>query len=153
MFTQSRIGFSLNPRDKILNVINYYIYFFILWFSIVSTFLAYSFSRKIAKYMLDNWRTRVNGILGFSLSNAIRMLVFGAIHCFLRDDYNFQLTALITTETIYVLCLLMMMKFWKNHKVCFKIWFTIIFAVLRILLQFTFFYQQKYALVGTNTKV
>ena len=79
LFSQIKLGFSLNPRDKMLNVFNYMIYFFVVWFSVVSCFLAYWMSRRLAKYILDNWRTRVYGLLSYSLTNAVRMLVTGAI--------------------------------------------------------------------------
>ena len=79
------MGFSLNPRDKALNVLNYLVFFFVTWFSVVSCFLAYWLSRRLAEYILDNWRVRVRGLLSFSLANAGRMLVFGALHSLLRD--------------------------------------------------------------------
>ena len=84
MFTQISKGFSLNPRDKILNVVNYMIYFIIIWFAVVSCFLSYYINKKLTKYILDNWRTRVMGLLTYSLSNAFRMLIFGGIHSLLR---------------------------------------------------------------------
>lgn len=84
MFSQSYLGFSINPKDKFLNVAGCLLCFFILWLSMASCFLAYYFSRKLSKYVLDNWRTRVNGLLSYSLSNAARMIIFGAIHSLLR---------------------------------------------------------------------
>ena len=84
LFSQISKGFSLSPRDKILNVINYLIYFFIIWFSVVSIFLCYYLSRKCSKYILNNWRTRINGLISYSVTNAVRMLVFGAVHSLLR---------------------------------------------------------------------
>ena len=48
LFSQTQLGFSLNPRDKMLNVLNYMLYFFIVWFSVVSCFLAYWMTRKLA---------------------------------------------------------------------------------------------------------
>ena len=85
LFTQVQRGFSLNRRDKALNVLNYIVYFFIIWFAVVSCFLSYYLSRKLTKYILDNWRTRVKGLLTYSLSNTFRMLVFGGLHSLLRS--------------------------------------------------------------------
>ena len=85
LFSQVRLGFSLSPRDKLLNVLSYLFYFIIIWSSVVSTFLAYWLSRKLAKYVLDNWKTRIHGLLAASLINSVRMLVLGGIHSLLRS--------------------------------------------------------------------
>jgi hypothetical protein len=80
------LGFSLTPKDKIFNVLSYFLYFIIIWLSVVSCFMAYYINKKLTKYILDNWRTRVNGLLAYSLTNAIRMLIFGAVHSLLRHS-------------------------------------------------------------------
>ena len=85
MFTQITKGFSLNPRDKMLNVLNYLVYFIVIWLAVVSCFLSYYYNKKLTKYILDNWRTRVLGLLSYSLTNAFRMIIFGAIHSLLRS--------------------------------------------------------------------
>ena len=87
LFSQISRGFSLNPKDKALNALNYIVYFFVLWFAVVSCFLCYYINRKLTKYILDNWRTRVFGLLTYSITNAIRMLILGAIHSLLRSHH------------------------------------------------------------------
>ena len=85
MFSQVHLSFSLSPRDKMLNVFNYLVYFLAIWLSVVSCFLSFYLNKKLAKYILDNWRSRVHGLLTYSITNAIRMLIFGAIHSLLRN--------------------------------------------------------------------
>ena len=48
LFSQVRLGFSLNPRDKMLNVLNYLLYFLALWASVVSCFLAFWTARRLS---------------------------------------------------------------------------------------------------------
>jgi hypothetical protein len=85
LFSQISMGYSLNPKDKAINVLNYLIYFLVIWFSVVSCFLSYYFNTKLAKYVLDNWKTSIIGMLTFSLTNAVRLLVTGALHSLLRN--------------------------------------------------------------------
>jgi len=79
------MGYSLTPKDKAFNVLNYLIYFLIFWFSLVCCFLSYYFNKKLAKYVLDNWKTSITGLLTFSLTNAGRLFVTGALHSLLRN--------------------------------------------------------------------
>ena len=150
MFSQITLGFSLNPRDKILNVVNYMIYFFVVWFSVVSSFLAYWMSRRLAKYILDNWKTKIYGLLSYSLVNAVRMIALGAIHSLMRS-HSFQLPLLLIIQTFYVLFFIFSMNYWKAHRVSFKIWFTVVFSLLRIALQTVLILQQKGELVGSGS--
>ena len=78
LFSQISMGFSLNPRDKALNVLSYLIFFVVIFLSIVSCFLAYWKSSHLAKYILDNWKARL-------LTNTVRMLILGGIHSLLRS--------------------------------------------------------------------
>ena len=133
LFTQISMGFSLNPRDKMLNVLNYLIYFVIIWVSVVSSFLCYYLNKKLTKFVIDYWRTKINGLLAFSLVNTVRHLVMGALHSLLRS-HSLQLPLLLGTEVVYMLFLLMMMKYWKTTKVAYRVWFTCIFIMLRVFL-------------------
>ena len=141
------MGFSLNPKDKALTALNYLIYFFIIWFSVVSCFLCYYLNKKLTKYILDNWRTRVFGLLAYSLTNAIRMLVFGAIHSLLRASY-WQLPLLLGFELVYGAFFILSMRYWKAHKLAYKVWFTVVFALLRICLLVMLWCQQSFQLEG-----
>lgn len=151
MFSQSYLGFSLSPKDKLLAVFSYLLYFVILWFSVVSCFLAYYFSRKLSKYILDNWRSRFTGLLGYSVTNAVRMVVFAAIHNFLRFDYDLQLKLLMAAEGCYIGFLVYAIRAWKAHKVEFKLWFGMVFAGLRMALQGALWLQQASGVVGTES--
>ena len=119
------MGFSLNPRDKMLNVLNYLLYFFIVWFSVVSCFLAYWMTRRLAKYLLDNWRTRIHGLLAYSFTNSIRMLVFGGIHSLLRTS-SLQLPLLLSAEVVYVVILIVFMSYWRSQRVAFKVVYSLL---------------------------
>ena len=134
LFSQISMGFSLNPKDKALNVLNYMIYFLIIWISVVSCFLCYYLNRKLTKYILDNWKTRVQGLLTYSLTNAARMMIFGAIHSLLRSSH-LQLPLLFGAELTYIVLILLMMRYWRAHKVSYKVWFSVVFALLRMCLQ------------------
>ena len=149
LFSQISMGFSLNPRDKMLTALNYIVYFFIFWISIVSCFLCYYLNRKLTKYILDNWRTRVFGLLTFSLTNTVRMMIFGALHSLLRTS-DLQLPLLLSAELCYIGFLLFSMSYWRIHKVAYKVWFTICFASLRSFLQICLWIQQSDNLVGSN---
>jgi hypothetical protein len=151
MFSQSYLGFSLDAKDKLLNVVSILLFFLSFLFSIVSCFLAYYLSRKLSKYILDNWRSRINGLLGYSLSNAVRMVVFAAIHNFLRFQCDAQLKLLMAAEISYIACIFYALKRWQVHKVEFKLWFAIIFSALRVALQGTLLLQQESGLVGTES--
>jgi len=96
LFSQIAMGFSLNPKDKALTALNYIIYFFIIWFSVVSSFLCFYLNKKLTKYILDNWRTRVFGLLTYSITNAVRMVLLGALHSLLRS-HDLQLPILMGT--------------------------------------------------------
>ena len=151
LFSQTQMGFSLNPRDKALNVLNYLLYFFLIWFSVVSCFLAYWMTRKLAMYLLDNWRTKVYGLIAYSLTNTVRMLVLGAIHSLLRTSST-QLPLLLSAEAIYIAFLIFCMSYWRAHRVAFKVWFTVCFAMLRIALQGVLMLQQR-GCMGTGSEV
>jgi hypothetical protein len=94
LFSQISLGFSLTPKDKMFNVLSYLIYFIIIWVSVVSSFMAYYLNRKLAKYIIDNWRSRVQGLIAFSITNAVRMMLFGAVHSLMRS-HPWQLPVLM----------------------------------------------------------
>ena len=142
LFSQVRMGFSLNPRDKAINVLNYLFYLCVFWVSVVSCFLAYWLSRHLGKNILKNWRVRLNGLLAYSLINTMRMLVFGGIHSLLRS-HPIQLPLLLGSEVLYVMFLLFCMNFWRAHMVIWKILFTISFSFLRMAIQFILIFQQR----------
>ena len=148
----TQMGFSLNPRDKMLSVLNYLLYFFIVWFSVVSCFLAYWMTRNLAKYLLDNWRTRIHGLLAYSFTNIIRMLVFGGIHSLLRSS-SLQLPLLLSAEIVYVVFLIVCMSYWRSHKVAFKVWFSVCFALMRICLQGVMIIQERGCIPGSGSEV
>lgn len=122
-------------------MLNYLFYFLVIWFSVVSTFLAYWLSRKLAKYVLDNWRTRIHGLLAASLITSCRMLIMGGTHSLLRS-HSAQLPILLGIEVVYVSVFLFFMKFWRAHKVAYRIWFTVCFALLRTCLLVLLILQQ-----------
>ena len=150
LFSQVTMTFSFNFRDKMINVLNLLVYFLVIWFSVVSCFLAYYFNKKLAKYILGNWRTRINGLLTYSLTNAGRMLVFGAVHSLLRS-HPAQLPLLMGLEILYVAFLICSMSLWRTHRVAYKAWFTVVFALVRVSLQLTLIIQQKAGVVGTGS--
>ena len=152
LFSQVSMGFSLNPRDKMLNVLNYMLYFFIVWSSVVSCFLAYWMTKRLAKYLLDNWRTRIHGLLAYSFTNSIRMLVFGGIHSLLRTS-SLQLPILLSAEIVYVVILIVFMSYWRSQKVAFKVWFTVCFALMRICLQGVVIIQERGGISGSGSEV
>ena len=154
LFSQTSLGFSLNPRDKLLNVLNYLFYFVIILLSVVSCFLAYWLSRRLAKYLLDNWKTKLYGLLAFSLTNTVRMLVLGALHSLLRS-HPAQLPLLLSVEVVYIVFLVFCMGYWRAHRVSFKIWFTVVFSMLRIGMQTMMIVQQniQYSQSGVELKL
>ena len=85
MFSQKNLLFSLNFRDKMFNLVGIFSFFFIFFASVVSCFMSYYLCKKLSKYILDNWRTKVHGLLCYSISNFGRMLVFGCLHNLLRS--------------------------------------------------------------------
>ena len=143
LFSQTSLSFSLNPRDKFLNVLNYMFYFVIILLSVVSCFWAYWQSRRLANYLLDNWRTKLYGLLAYSLTNTVRMLVLGAFHSLLRS-HPAQLPLLLSTEVIYIAFLIFCMGYWRAHRVAFKIWFTVLFSLLRMVIQTLMIFQQSF---------
>lgn len=150
LFSQMSLGFSLTPKDKMFNVISYFLYFIILWLTIVSSFIAYYLNKKLTKYIIGNWRSRVEGLLAYSVSNAIRMLIFGAIHSLLRS-HSLQLPLLLLFEVLFLVFLFFSLTVKAFYKVNFKIWFNIIFGLLRVSLQATLIIQQKYNIVGSGS--
>jgi hypothetical protein len=150
LFTQQERGFSLSLRDKGLTALNYLLYFLVLWLALASAFLAYSLSKKRAKHILDSWRSRVAGLLAFSFTNTTRMLLFGALHSLLRS-HPAQLPILLAVELTFIVVLVTSMRRWRAHKVAFKIWFAIVFGLLRIVLQLTLFVQQRLGIVGSGS--
>lgn len=153
MFGQGYLAFSLNPKDKGYTILGYLLSFIVLWLSVISCFFAYYLSRKLSKYILDNWRTRIHGLLSYSLSNAVRMIVFGAIHSLLRFDYLLQLSTLLVAEVLFILFLLYTLKSWKAHRVEFKVWFGLFFTFLRVLLVMVLLLQQGKGVVEARSKV
>jgi hypothetical protein len=150
LFTQISRGFSLNRQDQVLTVMGYLLHFLVLWLAIVSCFLAFYLHRKLTKYILDNWRSSVRGLLSYFLVNAIRMLVFGALHSLLRD-HPAQLPSLMLAEAIFVVFLVSSMRRLRAHRAAFKVWFTVGFALLRMALQLSLLVQQMKQVVGTGT--
>ena len=114
LFSQVSNSFSLSPRDKAFNVLNYLIFFIVIWVSVVSGFLAFWMSRKLAHYLLDNWKTRLRGLLAHCLTNTIRMFIIGAIHSLLRS-HPAQLPLLLSIELLYIFFLIFFSSYWKMH--------------------------------------
>ena len=152
LFSQVRLGFSLSPRDKMLNVLNYLLYFIVLLASVVSCFFAFWTARRLSEYLLDNWRTRVRGLLAHSLTGAVRALVLGAVHSLLRES-PFQLPLLLGVEVLYVALLVLFMSYWRAHRVAFRVCFAVCFSLLRIALQGVLIVQQRGGVVGTGSEV
>jgi hypothetical protein len=141
LFTQISCGFSLNWQDKLQMVAGYLFYFLVLWLSIASNFLAFRLHKKLAKYALDPWRTRIVGLLSYYRANVLRMLIFGALHSLLRN-HPAQLPLLMLAEAFFVVFLVFSMRCWRAHRAAFKIWLAVSFALLRIALQITLIIQQ-----------
>ena len=152
MFSQGSLSFSISLQDKGFTVLGTLVYFLILWVSVVSCFIAYYLSRKLTKYVLDNWRTRIYGLFSFSLGTTLRMLIFGALHSFLRFNVRLQLICLLIAEICYIGIMCAVMKFWRSHKVEFKAWFTIFFAFLRVVLISALFLQQQTGVIGSEVE-
>jgi hypothetical protein len=149
LFTQVSRGFSLNWQDKIFTVVGYLLHFLVLWFAIASSFLAFCLRKKLAKYIIDPWRSRIVGLLSYSMANVIRILIFGALHSLLRS-HPAQLPLLMLTEASFVVFLILLMSRKRANKVVFKVWLTIYFALIRIALQITPFFQQLANVVDTG---
>ena len=144
-------GFSLNIRDKFFNVLNYLLYFVLFWLAIVSTFLAFWINRKLAHFFLDNWSVKIRGLFAHCLINFIRFLLLGAVHSLLRSS-SIQLPLLLGIEGLYVFFLVFFSAFWKTHLVVYKIWFTVFFSFLRMVLQIALIIQQKTGIVRTGSE-
>jgi hypothetical protein len=147
LFSQISMGFSLSPRDKAFNIFDYFVYFLIIWFAVISCFLA---KKRLAQYILDSWRTSFKGLLAFSLTNTVRSLALGALHSLLRD-HPLQLPLLFGVETVYLIIMLLSMGYWRAHMVSFKVSFNVGFALLRMALQATLYLQQSEYLVGSGS--
>jgi hypothetical protein len=152
LFSQMSLGFSLSRTDKVLNVVNYLVFFAIIWLSVVSCFLAYYLNKKLTKFIIGNWRTQVHGLLAYSLTNVVRMLIIGALHSFLRNS-NLQLPLLFAVEASFILFLMISIKSMMIHKLKAKLWFVIIFSVLRMALQILLYLQQQLGIVNAGTAV
>ena len=152
MFSQISNGFSLNPRDKILNIINYFIFFLVFFMAVTSTFLAYWMSRKLAHFLFDNWRVRLRGLLAHFIVNSVRLLLSGAIHSLLRSHFS-QLPLLFSIEAIYITCLILFSSFWRAHNVGFNVCFTMGFALLRMGIQVMLIIQQHLGVVGSGSSI
>jgi hypothetical protein len=148
IFAQVENGFSLNLRDKGMTIVGYALHFAVLSSAVVSAFLAFYFHRKLAKYVLDHWRSRVDGLLAYSLMNVVRMLLFGAVHSLLRS-HPVQLPLLLATETLFV-AFLVSMRSLRAHKAAYKIWFAVCFALFRMVLLSVLIVQQKLSIVQTG---
>jgi hypothetical protein len=148
MFAQIQEAFSLNLKDKGFTVAGYFFYFLVLWLAVASVFLAYYMRRSFSKHILDNWRSRVYGLLTYSMTNVFRMLLFGALHALLRKD-SAQLPILLGAEAAYVSFLILSMRHWHAHKVAFKVWFSVCFALLRMGLLLALLMQQMEGVVGS----
>ena len=72
LFSQMSLGFSLTPVDKGITLVNYLLYFLIIWLSIASSFIAFFLNKKLVKYIIGNWRTRIPGLIVYSLTNMVR---------------------------------------------------------------------------------
>jgi hypothetical protein len=78
------------------------------------------------------------------------MLAFGALHSLLRD-HPAQLLLLMLAEASFVIFLVSSMCHWRAHRVAFMVWFTVIFDLLRMVLQVSLNMQQIKEVVGTGT--
>lgn len=150
LFEQISHGFSLNPRDKFLNAFSFIIFFFIIWLSVVSCFVAYYLNKKLTKYIVGNWRTCVEGLLAYTLTNTVRLLLMGAIHSLLRGK-AYQLPILFAIEGLYFLFMMLSLKRLMIHRLKAKLWFVMIFSLLRIVLQIILYVQDRLCLIGSDS--
>jgi len=84
MFSQSKMSFSFDFNDKIVNLVSIFLFFIFLVFSICCYFLYYKIYNKLAKYFLDNTKCSINGISVLVICSTFRQLLLSAIHNFLR---------------------------------------------------------------------
>jgi hypothetical protein len=117
---------------------------------IFSVFLAYSMRKKLMKYILVFWCSRMAGLLAYSLIHTIRMLVFGALHSLLRN-HPAQLPVMLGLEGFFVVCLVLSMKRWRAHNVLYSLWWLVCFGLLRMVFQMVLIFQQNAGVVGTAT--
>ena len=78
------------------------------------------------------------------------MIILGGIHSLLRD-HSAQLLILLGCEAAYICFLVFSMSYWKAHRVASKVWFVMIFAFIRVLIQGVLIFQQSYDVVGTGS--
>ena len=127
-------------------------FFAIIWLSVVSCFLAFYLNKKLTKFIIGNWRTQVHGLLAYTLTNMVRMMLVGGLHSLLRFS-TLQLPLLFATELAFVLFMVFSLKNMMVLKLKAKMWFVMIFSGLRMVLQLLLFVQQQLKVVSSGTEI
>lgn len=104
-------------------------------------FLKYLLKKKVV-YFLDNNKDELLGLASLIITKYIRNIILSAISSYYSSSFNQVIILFILTETIYVIILAILISKFKVFIIKFKLMGAILFCLIRIALQFSFWIFQ-----------
>lgn len=132
-----------NFKEKALNVFTLFLFMFFIMQLVAGFFIIKSYYEKKAKYFYDNSATTLTGTISLLIENSFLNFCLGVAHIVLENHYNYQLLTLFLIETLFITAIVYSVKNRRLYEFKYIEWQNILASFLRILLIFTYYFDQS----------
>lgn len=123
--------------NKLLKTIILFFGFVLVAVSIGGFLVALSWYRKLNKYLVDNNKNHLGGVIFLLLQYGARNFLFGMLHSVLRPlPYQTMITILLMVELLLFLTFIVSLSMKIYNKISFM-WLYILISFIRILIIFS----------------
>lgn len=129
--------FFFSIDNKFLKTIILFFGFVLVAVSIGGFLVALSWYRKLNKYLMDNNKNHLGGVIFLLLQYGVRSFLFGMLHSVLRPlPYQTMITILLMLELLLFLTFIVSLSIKIYNKISFM-WLIILISFIRILIIFS----------------
>lgn len=129
--------FFFSMGNKILKSFILFFGFVLVAVSTGGILLIFGFYRKLNKYLMDNNKNHLSGVIFLLIQYGLRNFLFGMLHSVLRPlPYQTMVTILLLLESLLLLTFIVSLSI-KVYKTSIIMWFYILISFIRILLIFS----------------
>jgi hypothetical protein len=135
--------FSFNPSQKANLIGVILVFFLVLIFCSGSFFVMKEHYGANAKYLIDNLSADLTGIAYFTALNGYRNIILGSLHGLLDDDYEIKIGLILCVEFSFIVWSCGLLRSKKYFQSKSKVWVNQFTALIRFILVWTFFFDEK----------
>lgn len=106
-------------------------------------FIIKSYYDKHVKYFYDNCSNTLTGSVCLLIENGFLNFCLGTAHIVLENHYNTQLIVLFLVELSFIIVVVFIIRNFNVYEFKYIEWMNILASFLRILLIFTYYFDQK----------